>query len=102
MSQTSTSKVTRTLNGRVISNKMDKTINVCIERKVKHPKYGKYLKRSTHLLAHDPENKCVIGDMVIIKEGRPISKRKAWVLLKVLEKSTAHAVLAEMPEGGAA
>jgi small subunit ribosomal protein S17 len=85
MSQTS--KVTRTLIGRVISNKMDKTINVCIERKVKHPKYGKYLKRSTHLLAHDPENKCREGDRVAIQESRPISKNKAWVLLKVLEKT---------------
>ncbi len=99
MSQTNTSKVTRTLTGRVISNKMDKTINVCIERKIKHPKYGKYLKRSTHLLAHDPENKCVIGDIVLIKEGRPISKHKAWSLLKVLEKSSTQATLIEMPEG---
>lgn len=89
MSQTN--KVNRTLIGRVISNKMDKTINVCIERKVKHPKYGKYLKRSTNLLAHDPENKCHEGDMVTIQEGRPISKRKAWILLKVLEKTVENA-----------
>lgn len=86
MSQISHCKVTRTLVGRVISNKMDKTINVCIERKVKHPKYGKYLKRSTNLLVHDSENKCLEGDIVLIREVRPISKRKAWALLKVLEK----------------
>lgn len=81
------SKVKRTLTGRVISNKMDKTINVSIERKVKHPKYGKYLKRSSKILAHDPENQCQEGDTVIIQEGRPISKRKAWSLLQVVVKS---------------
>ena len=101
MSQTSTSKVTRTLTGRVISNKMDKTINVCIERKVKHPKYGKYLKRSTNLLAHDPENKCLEGDRVVIQEGRPISKRKAWSLLKVLENSVVQVAVNESAEGDA-
>ncbi|WP_342219675.1 30S ribosomal protein S17 [Rickettsiella endosymbiont of Miltochrista miniata] len=81
------SKVKRTLTGRVISNKMDKTINVSIERKVKHPKYGKYLKRSSKILAHDPENQCQEGDTVIIQEGRPISKRKAWSLVQVVVKS---------------
>jgi small subunit ribosomal protein S17 len=94
MSQTN--KVTRTLIGRVISNKMDKTINVCIERKVKHPKYGKYLKRSTYLLAHDPENRCREGDMVVVQESRPLSKRKAWSLLKILEKATAQKTSAEL------
>lgn len=82
----SANKVNRTLIGRVISNKMDKTITVSIERRVKHPKYGKYLKRSTNLLAHDPENKCQEGDTVVIYETRPISKRKAWTLLEVQEK----------------
>lgn len=80
-------KVNRTLTGRVISNKMDKTINVSIERKVKHPKYGKYLKRSSKILAHDPDNLCQEGDTVIIQEGRPISKRKAWSLVQVVVKS---------------
>jgi small subunit ribosomal protein S17 len=89
-------KVTRTLIGRVISNKMDKTINVCIARKIKHPKYGKYLKRSTHLLVHDPENKCFEGDMVLIQESRPFSKRKAWVLLEILEKATAQQNITEL------
>lgn len=81
------SKVNRTLMGRVISNKMDKTINVSIERKVKHPKYGKYLKRSSKILAHDPENQCQEGDTVLIQEGRPISKNKAWSLVQVVVKS---------------
>jgi small subunit ribosomal protein S17 len=85
MSQTN--KVNRTLTGRVISNKMDKTINVSIERRVKHPKYGKYLKRSSKILAHDPENQCQEGDIVIIQEGRPISKCKAWSLAQVVVKS---------------
>ena len=88
-------KVRRTLTGRVISNKMDKTINVCIERRVKHPKYGKFLKRSTNLLAHDPENKCLEGDVVVIQESRPISKNKAWSLIKVLEKTIAQEGLTE-------
>jgi small subunit ribosomal protein S17 len=80
-------KVNRTLTGRVISNKMDKTINVSVERKVKHPKYGKYLKRSSKILAHDAENQCQEGDIVIIQEGRPVSKRKAWSLVQVVVKS---------------
>lgn len=80
-------KVSRTLMGRVISNKMDKTINVSIERRVKHPKYGKYLKRSSKILAHDPKNQCHEGDIVIIQEGRPISKRKAWSLVQVVNQS---------------
>lgn len=89
------SKVNRTLVGRVISNKMDKTINVAIERKVKHPKYGKYLKRSSKILAHDPENQCHEGDTVLIQEGRPISKRKAWILVKVMLKTLTQQAVAE-------
>jgi small subunit ribosomal protein S17 len=85
MSQTT--KVKRTLTGRVVSDKMDKTINVSIERRVKHPKYGKYLKRSTKLLVHDPENIGKKDDHVVIVESRPISKRKAWTLLKVVDKT---------------
>jgi small subunit ribosomal protein S17 len=101
MTQASPSKVTRTLTGRVVSNKMNKTITVCIVRKFKHPKYGKYLKRSTKLLAHDPENTCHEGDMVVIQEGRPISKRKAWLLLKILEKTTVQTAVSKTVEGGA-
>jgi len=77
----------RTATGRVVSNKMDKTIVVLIERKVKHPIYGKYLKRSTKLCAHDEKNICTEGDVVKIIECRPMSKRKTWRLLDVLETS---------------
>lgn len=77
----------RTLTGRVVSNKMDKTITVYVERLVKHPLYGKYIKRSTKLLAHDEENQCQEGDLVAITSCRPLSKRKAWTLVRILEKA---------------
>lgn len=80
--------LTRTLSGRVSSNKMDKTITVTIERRVKHPIYGKYVKRSTKLQAHDEQNECMEGDLVTIEECRPISKNKAWRLVRVLEKAS--------------
>lgn len=76
-------KVTRTVTGRVISNKMDKSITVLIERKVKHPIYGKFIRRSTKIHAHDEENVCNEGDTVTIEQCRPISKTKAWKLVKV-------------------
>jgi len=79
------SKALRTLTGRVVSDKMDKTITVSIERVVKHPVYGKYLKRSTKLLAHDEENIGKQGDLVSVSECRPLSKRKTWKLVEVLE-----------------
>ena len=75
-------KTVRTLTGRVVSDKMDKTITVLIERRVKHPIYGKYVKRSTKLHAHDETNQCKIGDKVSIRETRPQSKTKSWALLK--------------------
>ncbi len=78
-------KIKRTLQGRVISSKMDKTITVLVERKVKHPLYGKYLVRSTKLHAHDADNVCKEGDVVIITESRPMSKTKSWQLIKVVE-----------------
>lgn len=81
-------KLTRTLTGRVTSDKMDKTITVLIERRVKHPIYGKYVKRSTKLHAHDEHNECKEGDVVTIEECRPISKSKAWRLVKVVEKAS--------------
>ena len=81
----SEAKVLRTLTGRVVSDKMDKTITVSIERVVKHPVYGKYLKRSTKLLAHDEDNRGKEGDLVSITECRPLSKRKTWKLVEVLE-----------------
>ena len=80
-------KTVRTLMGRVISDKMDKTITVLIERRVKHPIYGKYVKRSTKLHAHDETNQCRIGDTVSIRETRPLSKTKAWALVEVVERA---------------
>ena len=79
---------TRTEIGRVISDKMDKSITVVVERKVAHPIYGKYVKRSTKLHAHDEQNECNTGDTVSIEECRPISKSKSWRLVKVLEKAS--------------
>ncbi|MEN8168619.1 MAG: 30S ribosomal protein S17 [Pseudomonadota bacterium] len=79
---------TRTVTGRVISDKMDKSITVVVERKVAHPIYGKYVKRSTKLHAHDEQNECNEGDTVSIEECRPISKSKSWRLVKVLEKAS--------------
>ncbi|WP_127475863.1 30S ribosomal protein S17 [Sulfurivermis fontis] len=81
-------KVVRTVTGRVTSDKMDKTITVLVERRVKHPIYGKYVKRSTKLHAHDEHNECKEGDVVTIEECRPISKSKAWRLVKVVEKAS--------------
>ena len=78
----------RTVSGRVVSNKMNKSITVLVERRVKHPLYGKYIKRSNKIHAHDPENVCQEGDLVTIEETRPISKTKAWKLNSVDRKAT--------------
>ena len=83
-------RVERTLIGTVTSDKMDKTIVVIIERKVKHPLYGKYMKRSTKFHVHDENNECLIGDTVMFKECRPLSKSKHWTLLQVVEKSSSE------------
>ena len=80
-------KVKRTVTGRVVSNKMDKTITVLVERKVKHPVYGKYIKRSTKLHAHDASNECNEGDIVTISECRPLSKSKTWKLEAIVERA---------------
>jgi len=72
--------------GVVTSNKMDKTVTVVIERKVKHPLYGKFVKKSTKFHAHDDKNECSIGDLVKIMETRPLSKTKRWRLVEVVEK----------------
>ena len=80
-------KTVRTLTGRVVSDKMDKTITVLIERRVKHPIYGKYVKRSTKLHAHDETNQCKIGDKVSITETRPLAKTKSWARVEVLERA---------------
>ncbi|MCU7553371.1 30S ribosomal protein S17 [Alteromonas sp. ASW11-19] len=77
----------RTVQGRVVSNKMDKTITVMVERFVKHPIYGKFIKRSTKLHAHDENNVANKGDTVTIRECRPMSKSKSWALVDVIEKA---------------
>jgi small subunit ribosomal protein S17 len=77
----------RTLQGKVVSDKMDKSIVVAIERFVKHPIYGKFIKRTTKLQAHDETNQCETGDVVTIRECRPLSKNKSWTLVEVVEKA---------------
>ncbi|MCG3729530.1 30S ribosomal protein S17 [Vibrio cincinnatiensis] len=77
----------RTQQGRVVSDKMDKSIVVAIERFVKHPIYGKFVRRTTKVHAHDESNECGIGDTVEIRECRPLSKTKSWTLVKVVEKA---------------
>lgn len=80
------SKVSRTVVGRVVSDKMDKTITVSIERRIRHPLYGKYVTRTSKLHAHDEENVCQEGDLVRVAESRPISKSKSWQLVEVVER----------------
>lgn len=80
-------KNTRTLQGKVVSAKMEKSIVVAIERKVKHPLYGKFMKRTTKLKAHDETNQCNEGDIVLISECRPLSKSKSWTLDKIVTKA---------------
>lgn len=88
--ETSSNSVSRNLRkvrvGIVSSNKMDKTITVKVERKVKHPLYGKFIKKTTGFHAHDEKNECSIGDIVKIMESRPLSKTKRWRLVEVVEK----------------
>jgi small subunit ribosomal protein S17 len=79
-------EVKRTVTGRVVSNKMDKTATVLIERKVKHPIYGKYIRRSTKLHVHDADNACQEGDTVTIQQCRPLSKSKSWQLVDIVER----------------
>jgi small subunit ribosomal protein S17 len=77
----------KTLTGKVVSNKMDKTITVSVERRFRHPLYGKYVTKTTKLMAHDAEDACGIGDIVSIMETRPLSKRKCWRLVEIIEKA---------------
>ncbi len=77
-------KSIRTLQGRVVSDKMDKSIVVAVERKVKHPIYGKFIKRTTKLHVHDETHQCKVGDVVTIRECAPISKTKAWTLVAIV------------------
>jgi len=77
----------RTVMGRVVSNKMDKTVSVAIERRMKHPVVGKYIRRTTKVMAHDANNECNEGDRVAISECRPMSKNKAWQVVNVIERA---------------
>ena len=80
-------KVQRTIVGRVVSDKMDKTVSVAIERTIKHSVYGKYIRRTTKLMAHDEANECKPGDRVAISECKPISKNKSWAVVNVIERA---------------
>ena len=80
-------KVKRTVIGRVVSDKMDKTVSVAIERKIKHPTYGKYIRRTSKVMAHDEANDCKVGDRVAISECRPMSKHKSWQVVNVVERA---------------
>ena len=84
---TEAKKVVRTLRGQVVSDKMDKSIVVKVERKEKHPVYGKYVLKSSKYKAHDENNECNIGDSVTISETRPLSKSKSWTLKSVDERA---------------
>ena len=83
-------KVARTIVGRVVSDKMDKSAVVMVERKVRHPLYGKYIRRSTKLHIHDENNECQMGDTVSIRKCRPISRTKFWRLVEIIERSEIH------------
>ncbi len=80
-------KVKRAMIGRVVGDKMDKTVSVAVERRIKHPVYGKYIRRTTKVLAHDANNECKLGDRVAISECRPISKTKSWAVVDVVERA---------------
>lgn len=87
MAEHKSGKITRALTGRVVSDKMDKTVTVLVERRVKHPLYGKVIRLSKKYHAHDEANECREGDTVVIEECRPLSKTKAWKVTKLVEKA---------------
>ena len=87
MSEQAREKAPRSVTGRVVSARMDKTVTVLVERKVPHPLYKKYVRRSTKLHAHDESNECKEGDTVMIEQCRPLSKTKAWRLIRVVERA---------------
>jgi small subunit ribosomal protein S17 len=87
MAEQQRSKIIRALTGRVVSDKMDKTVTVLVERRVKHPLYGKVIRLSKKYHAHDETNECREGDLVVIEECRPISKTKAWKVTKLVERA---------------
>ncbi len=76
----------RTLQGRVISDRMDKTVTVLVERRVKHPLYGKFVRRSTKIHAHDEQNECRIDDTIVVMQCRPLSKTKSWRFVQLVER----------------
>ena len=88
MSEEKTGGNRRRLTGRVVGDKMDKSVTVRVDRMVKHPLYGKYVRRSTKYHVHDENNECHLGDTVLIEEGRPVSKTKAWRVARLVEKAT--------------
>lgn len=88
MSETTNTPNRRRLTGRVVGDKMDKTVTVQVERMVPHPLYGKFVRRSTKYHVHDETNECHTGDMVLIEESRPYSKSKAWKIARLLERAT--------------
>lgn len=85
-----TKQAGRTITGRVVSDKMNKTVTVLIERSVRHPMYGKYLVKSSKIKAHDENNECKVGDVVVIQETRPLSKTKSWKLVKIEARAVAN------------
>ena len=85
--QVEASKAANKVTGRVISNKMDKTITVLLERRVKHPIYGKFIRRSTKVHAHDENNECREGDTVVVQQCRPLSKTKTWQLVEIVTRA---------------
>jgi len=87
MVDTQTAKVVRTLSGRVVSDKMDKTVTVLVERKTKHPLIGKVVRSSNKFHAHDENNECKEGDLVVIEESRPLSKTKTWKVSKIVKSA---------------
>ncbi len=87
MSENTTTKNRRRLTGHVIRDKMDKTVIVRVDRMVRHPLYGKYVRRSTNYHAHDEKNECHTGDTVLIEESRPISKSKSWKVARLVERA---------------
>ena len=87
-SENKTNKLRRPMVGKVVSNKMDKSVSVAIERLIKHPIYGKYIRRTTKIVAHDEENKCQEGDTVSISPCKPISKNKSWNVVNINNTGT--------------
>ena len=78
----------RTLQGRVVSDKMDKSVTVLVERRVKHPLYGKFVRKSTKVHAHDENNECQVGDVVVVEQCRPLSKTKTWRFIRLIERAS--------------